>query len=268
MRNRKFLVGAGLTVVSLFAMVGVAQAAQTQTMTAAATNTKQDKKVPGGTGLHVDIKTTFPLGTPAAQGPNHTDLDLPRDFSFVPPVATCNPTQLQGTTTAAALGLCGPSQVGQGVATLCSPLGGCAATPGGGVPAVVTAFNGVPSGGSPQLILHTKPGGVAAATPPTILTGVLIPSPAGGQFGQRLSVTVPDTSSTGFDLVDFDTTINRIQTRKANKKKGKPAKFYINAKCSSRTWAFQETTTFNAGGGTATASASQPCTQKKTKKKK
>jgi hypothetical protein len=268
MRNSKFLMGAALTAVSVLAMAGVAQAVPTQTMTASATNTKQDKKVPGGTGLHVDIKTAYPLGTPAAQSASHTDLDLPRDFSFVPPAATCNPTQLQGTTTAAALALCGASQVGQGVATLCSPLGGCAATPGGGIPAVVTAFNGVPSGGSPQLILHTKPGGVAAATPPTILTGVLIPSPAGGVYGQRLSVTIPDTSSTGFDLVDFDTTINRIQTRKANKKKNKPAKFYINAKCSSRTWAFQESTTYNAGGGSASASTTTPCTQKKTKKKK
>jgi hypothetical protein len=268
MRNRKFLVGAGLTAVSLFLMVGVAQAAQTQTMTVSATNTKQDKKVAGGTGLHVDIKTTYPLGTPAAQSASHTDLDLPKDFAFVPPVAQCNPTQLAGTSTAQALALCGASQVGQGVATLCSPLGGCANTPGGGIPAVVTAFNGVPAGGSPQLILHTKPGGVAAATPPTVLTGVLIPSPAGPLYGQRLSVTVPDTSSTGADLVDFDTTINNIVTKKANKKKNKPAKHYINAKCSSRTWAFQETTTYNAGGGTASASATVPCTQKKTKKKK
>jgi hypothetical protein len=268
MRNRKFLVGAGLTVVSLFALVGVAQAAQTQTMTASATNTKQDKKVPGGTGLHVDIKTTYPLGTPAAQSASHTDLDLPRDYSFVPPAATCNPTQLQGTTTATALSLCGASQVGSGLATLCSPVLGCAGTPGGGIPAVVTAFNGVPSGGNPQLILHTKPGGVAASTPPTILTGVLIQSPAGGQFGKRLSVTVPDTSSTGFDLVDFDTTINKIVTRKANKKKHKAAKFYVNAKCSTRSWAFQQTTTYNAGGGSASASANQACTQKKTKKKK
>jgi hypothetical protein len=268
MRNRKSLVGAALAVTALFAMAGVAQAAQTQTMTVSATNTKQDKKVVGGTGLHVDIKTQYPLGTPAAQSANHTDLDLPKDFSFVPPTATCNPTQLQGQPTAQAIALCGPSQVGQGVATLCSPVLGCAGTPGGGIPAAVTAFNGVPSGGRPQLILHTKPGGVAAATPPTVLTGVLVPSPAGPLYGQRLSVTVPDTSSTGFDLVDFDTTINRIVTKKANKKKGKPAKFYINAKCSKKSWAFQETTTFNAGGGSASASATVPCTQKKTKKKK
>jgi hypothetical protein len=262
MRNRKFLVGAGLTVVSLFAMAGVAQAA-TQSTTVSATNTKQDAKVPGGTGLHVDIKTTFPPGTPAAQGPSHTDVDLPKDFSFVPPAATCNPTQLAGTTTAAALALCGAAKVGQGVATLCSPTVGCAGTPGGGIPAAVTAFNGVPSGGRPQLILHTKPGGLAAATPPAVLTGVLVPSPVGGVFGQRLSVTVPDTSSTGADLVDFDVTINRIVTRKANKKKHKPAKYYLNAKCSKKSWVFGVTTTFNAGGGTATSSATVPCKQKK-----
>ena len=134
--------------------------------------------------------------------------------------------------------------------------------------AVVSAFNGTPSGGNPTLVLHTKPGGIAAATPPTILTGVLVTSPVGGLYGKRLTVTVPDTSSTGLDLTDFQTTINKLVTKKANKKKHKPAKYYLNAKCSKKSWAFQTTTTFRAGGGSAVATATMPCKQKKSKKKK
>ena len=266
MRKHKYLVTGALTAVAAFAAVSVAQAAQTQSLTVSATNTKQDKKVLGGTGLHVDIKTTYPIGTPASQSASHTDLDLPKDFVFTPPTATCDPSKLAGTTTAQAQAACPGTQVGQGTAQLCSTVAGCGGAPS--VPAAVTAFNGVAQGGNPVLILHTKPGGLGAATPPTILTGVLIPSPAGGVYGKRLSVQVPDTSSTGLDLVDFDTTINRMVTKKANKKKHKAAKYYIGAKCSKKLWAFQETTTFNAGGGTANASATVPCKQKKSKKKK
>jgi hypothetical protein len=236
-------------------------------LTVIASPAKQDKKVPGGISMDVDIPTTFPPGTPANQSPSNTDLDLPRDFSFVPPTASCNPTSLTGTTTAQAQATCGAAIVGQGTATLCNPTVGCGGGPGA-VPATVTAFNGTPSGGNATLVLHTKPGGIAAATPPTILTGVLTTSPIGGLYGKRLVVTVPDTSSTGLDLVDFHTLINRIVTRKANKKKHKPAKYYLNAKCSKKLWAFQTTTTFRAGGGTAVANATQPCKQKKKKKKK
>jgi hypothetical protein len=268
MRNRKFLVGAALTVTAMFAAAGVAQAAITNTMTVQSHFIKQDKKTPGGTDLRVDIATQFPPGTPAAQSASNDDVDVARDFSFTPPAAVCNPTSLTGTTTAQAQATCGAAIVGQGTAMLCSPVVGCAGTPGGGVPATVTDFNGTPSGGNPTLVLHTKPGGVAAATPPTIITGVLVPSPAGALYGKRLAVTVPDTSSTGLDLVDFDTTLNRIVTRKANKKKHKPAKYYVMAKCSKKSWAFQETNTYRAGGGTATASATVACKQKKKKKKK
>jgi len=268
MRNRKFFIGVALAVTGALATAGIAQAAQTQTLTVSASNSKQDKKVPGGTNLHVDIKTQTPLGTPAAQSASHTDLDIAKDFSFVPPTATCNATQLAGTTTAQAQAVCGASIVGQGSGTLCSPVGGCGATPGGGIPVAITAFNATPSGGNAGLNLHAKPGGAAASAPPLVLTGTLVPSPAGALYGKRLSVDVPDSSGTGFNLVDFDTTINRIVTKKANKKKHKPAKYYISAKCSKKSWAFQSTTTFRAGGGSATASATIPCKQKKSKKKK
>jgi hypothetical protein len=262
MRNHKFLVGTVFAVTAMFATAAVAQAAITQTTTVSATPSKQNKKTPGAVSLHVDIKTQFPLGTPANQSPSHTDLDLPKDFSFTPPARTCNPTALTGTTTDQAKAACPGSQVGSGSAQLCNPTAGCAASPGGGpVPATVTAFNGIKSGGNATLVLHTKPNGVAQANPPVILTGTLVPSPLGGLYGKRLSVEIQDTASTQLDLVDFDTTIPKLKTKKA--KKGKPAKFYLMAKCSKKKWPYQTTTTFRNGGGSALSSATVPCKQKK-----
>lgn len=272
MRKSKYLVGMAVAVAASFAIASVAQAAITNTMTVSSTSTKQQKKTPGATDLHVDIKTAYSAGTPAAQSASHNDLDLSRNLSFNPPKGQCNPATLAGTSTATADAQCAAELVGTGTALLCSPLAGCAATPGGGgvgIPAVIHAYNGVPQGGNPVLVLHTKPGGAAAATPPAVLVGTLIQSPVGGVYGKRLSTEVPDTSSTGVDLVDFDVTIPKLKTVKANKKTGKPAKFYIMGKCdSSKSWAFTETNTYRAGGGTATASATVPCTQKATPKKK
>ena len=94
-----------------------------------------------------------------------------------------------------------------------------------------------------------------------ILTGTLVPSPLGGLYGKRLSVEIQDTASTGLDLVDFDTTIPKLKTKKATKTK--PAKFYIMSKCSKKKWAFATNTTFRAGGGSSASSATLACKQKK-----
>jgi hypothetical protein len=263
MRNRKFLVGAALVVTAMFATAAVAHAAITQRIaTVSATPSKQNKKTPGAVSFRIDIKTDYPTPTPSNQSASHTDLDLPKDFTFTPPARTCNPTSLTGTTTDQAKAACPGTQVGFGTAQLCNPTVGCAGTPGGGpVPATITAFNGVKSGANPSIILHTKPNGVAQANAPVILTGTLIPSPLGGLYGKRLSVEIQDTASTGLDLVDFDTTIPKLKTKKA--KKGKPAKFYIMAKCSKKKWPFATNTTFRAGGGSSASSALLRCKQKR-----
>jgi hypothetical protein len=142
------------------------------------------------------------------------------------------------------------------------------------VPAVVTAFNGVKSGGNPVLLLHTKPGGIAAATPPSILTGTLINSNIGNPYGKMLSTSIPDTAATGLHLTNFHVVLNKMKTvpgKVKKTKKGKkkiPPKFYISAKCSDKTWNFKETTYYRAGGTTQTADATQRCKQKKKKKTK
>jgi hypothetical protein len=247
MRKRKFLIGAVLGVVASLAVSGIASAAvQNQTYSSVAAKTKQDRKVRGPVGeFKTDVDTFYAGGfTPAA---NQTVLTFDRAFKFDPGnLDECNPASLVGQTSAGARSICGDSQVGQGTATV-TRLDGVA------LPAVVSAFNGVPSGGNPVILLHTDVSGV---TTKPILTGTL--------NGNVLTVSVPVTPGTV--ITHFDTSINQVKVKKANKKKGKPAKYYVSAKCNDGSWDHSETTTFT-DGSTKSSSFSQKC-KKKPKPKK
>jgi hypothetical protein len=246
MRKRKFLIGAVLGVVASLAISGVASAAvSNQTYSSVAAKTKQDRKARGPVGeFKTDVDTFYAGGfTPAAR---QTVLTFDRAFKFDPGnLDECNPASLVGQPSAGARSICGDAQVGQGTATV-TRLDGVA------LPAVVSAFNGVPSGGNPVILLHTDVSGV---TTKPILTGTL--------NGTVLTVDVPVTPGTV--ITHFDTTINQTVTKKANKKKGKPATYYIAAKCNDGSWDHSETTTFT-DGSTKSSSFSQKCKKKKKKK--
>lgn len=273
MRKRKYLIGATLALAASVAVSGVAQAAPTaQQLLVTVGAAKQDKKIKGPSDINVTVNTTETPG-PGEQFKTAatTNVDFDKDFAFTAGnLPQCNPTTLAGTTTDGAKAACPGAQVGSGDATLCSFLGGCGAT---SLPAVVTAFNGVPSGGAQTIILHTRVAPPANTT--TVLTGVLTNSPLGSPYGKRLVVTVPDTALTGLHLTHFFTgvPVTRTSSGKAasaakKKKKKKKATYYVSANCSDRTWDFREDTTFRGGAGNFTATTSVPCTQKKAKKKK
>ena len=280
MRKRKHVVGLTLALAASVALASVAQGAVTgQTLTTTVGPPKQfKKKPPGAVSLETTIATQSTPGTPNAQTASLNEFHLDRDFVInTGTLKTCNPTALVGTTTDTAKSTaCPGTQVGQGDASLCSSAAGCGAGPGV-VPAVVTAFNGVKSGGNPVLLLHTKPGGIAVNTPPSILTGTLVNSNIGNPYGKMLSTIVPDTAATGLHLTNFHVVLNKLKSgtgksasvaKKKKKKKKKKNLFYISAKCSDKTWNFKETTYYRAGGATQTAESTQACTQKKAKKKK
>ncbi len=196
-----------------------------------------------------------------------TTVDIDRDFTITPgKLPTCNATSLAGTTTDQANAACGRAKVGSGAATLCSAAAGCAGTPGGGVQGTVTAFNGQPSGGSPAIILHARFGPPANTT--TVLTGSFVPSPLGNPYGQRLVVQVPDTALTGLRLTHFQSAISKIVSVKANKKKGKPAKYFVMAKCSHKSWSFHSETNFRAGGGQRSATRRWPARRRRRRRSK
>jgi hypothetical protein len=271
MRKRKYVIGVIAGVVASLAVSGIAQGATSQSLTVTVGASKQERTVRGPADINVTVDSVVPAGTNVFQTAQQTVLTFDGDFDLgnTAQYPTCNPGVLANTTTAQANAACGPgaaggnSTVGSGNSTVCSALLGCG---GQSVPGVVTAFNGVPSGGNPQIILHNRIGPPVNVT--TVLQGVLT--------GGTLTVSVPDTSATGLHLTHFFTGVPILKTgtgkaassakKKKKKKKAAPV-YYITAKCSDGTWNTSETTTFRGGGATLSASTTTPCTQKPSKKK-
>ncbi|MFL5908145.1 MAG: hypothetical protein ACJ75Z_11205 [Solirubrobacterales bacterium] len=213
-----------------------------QTMTVVAQKTKQSKKTRGPVGsFAVDLATTY-----NGFGPRSTQAVLTFDPDYLfnaGKLPQCNAASLTGKDAAGARAACPKSIEGQGHATLTQSNGAT-------LPAVVTAFNGVKSGGNLTILLHTD---VQGSSTKPILTGTL-------SGGHTLTVLVPLTP--GIQITDFQVTINQLVTQK-KRVHGKVVKtFFISAKCSRGTWNHTETTTYE-GNVTQTHTASQKC--KKTK---
>jgi hypothetical protein len=247
MRKRNLVTGAVLAVAGSLAMTSFASGAVVnQTYDSTASKTKQDKKVRGPVGNFVtNVDTTYdavfsPTGV-------QTVLKFDSAFKFDPGnIPDCNPALITGQDAAGAKSICGASQVGQGAAVLRNTPTGTQTLQG-----VVTAFNGIPSGNAPVILLHTDIIGVATSP---ILTGTL--------NGTTLTVDIPPSP---FAITHFDTTVNQVRIKKANKKKGTPAKYYVSAKCNDGKWSHSETTTFS-DGSSKSASFEQKCKKKKPKK--
>ena len=260
MRKRNYLIGMAGALVLSVAVAGTAHAAGTltgQTIKATVSSPAQDKKAVGGiNSLKIEVDTTYSGTFPFTGKAINTKVDMPKDFVFTPPKAQCDPNTagFNTSTTEVAKSLCGPAQVGSGNARLA-----------GGVPgvtAVVTAFNGTTPEGLPTILLHSR----TSANTTTVLVGTLRPGTQGGPYGTTLDVVVPILPA-GFVITHFETTIPKLLTVKANKKKKKPAKYYVGAKCSKKVWAFQGRSTYD-NGATTTSAVTVPCKQKKAKKKK
>lgn len=267
MRKRNVMIGVAGALALSIATAGSAQAAGTlsgQTLEVTATAGKLDKKVHGPmSNLNVVVNTQYAGTTPPFAGKAiNTKVDFPKDFVFTAPTAQCDPnTPGFGTsTTESAKAACGPSQVGSGSANLAGAVAG--------VTAVVTAFNGTQPAGNPTILLHSR----TTAGTTTVLIGALEPG-LGGVYGRQLNVTVP-ILPLGFVITRFQTAIPQllvVKGKKANKKTGKkakPAKYYVGARCSTKSWSFQARSTYDNGATTTTNTVTQPCAQKKTKKKK
>src|SRR5262249_57271096 len=82
MRNRKYLIGALVGVLGVFAFSGIASAAPTgQTLQTTLSPPKQDKKAYGGVSLHNIISTTFD-NFATSQSPRTTTFTIPPDVKF------------------------------------------------------------------------------------------------------------------------------------------------------------------------------------------
>ena len=155
-------------------------------------------------------------------GTTRTQVDLDDDFKFTTKGLKQCRADLEGSTTADAIGACKSSKVGTGSAVVCvnNGFGGCVNS---GVPSVVTAFNGKPTGsGLPTLILHSRIE-FGPINQTTLLKGVLRDSPLGGDFGKRLDV--PVDLPVGTAITDFLVTVKKTFTVDGHKKR------YIAARC-------------------------------------
>jgi hypothetical protein len=218
-------------------MTGVASAASTQHIEASISPNKvPKKKFTKGVALTTHTFTTGASGvgpTPEIQAlPAETqtaDIDYDKNIKFTSKgLPQCDVNQLTGTTSDQALQLCGPSLVGTGTAKAeC----GNPVTPSQPLQindVVVNAFNGIPSGKDPTIILHSY---AASITTTTILVGTLGKSPTSG-FSQRLHVPVDPLAGGACTLTDFVVTVKKSYKAKDGKKKKKLN--YVSARCKSK----------------------------------
>jgi len=168
---------------------------------------------------------------------------------FTKGLATCDSTKLQSTSTEAALAACGNAKIGSGKASVLLPVGVQVFTE----PTTVTAFNGVPKGGKPVVLLHAY--GAAPVQTTLVLVGAVSNYNKEG-YGPRLQLDIPAIAGGTGALTDFQVTINKKFTYKGKKRS------FVSAKCSSKKLKARGAFTFK-DGETLTALSTQTCKQKK-----
>ena len=241
MRKRKYLIGALLSVVGALVVSSSASAAVTgQSLSVNLTPPKQQKKVFGPVGSMKTVVDTNYAPGPFSPTGTQTQLFFSKDIKFTPGnIPPCNLNLISTVPQSQSDATCGASTVGSGSATI----------NGGILTGKVAAYNGPTIGGSPTIGLHTDVfTGAGTDAFSTTLTGILNLS------ANTLTVSIPPT---GTAITHFETTINK---RKSGKKT-----FYVMARCKKKKWVNSETTTYN-DGSSQSASSTQKCKQKKSKK--
>ena len=196
--------------------------------------------------------TTAPDGVPSPSVSAVIDFDKGAKI-LSKGLPTCNPAVLQSVSTEIAEEKCGSAKIGSGVAHALLPTGSRVYE----IEQTVTAFNGVPQGGKPTVLLHSY--GTTPIQTTLVLVGTVTNFNKEG-FGPRLNVTIPLIAGGTGAIKDFTVTIN-----KKYKYKGKPASF-INAECDNKSFKTRSVFTYK-DGTSLEALHTQPCTQKPEPKK-
>jgi hypothetical protein len=280
MRKRKYSVLslAAIMAVGVTSIAWGAATGQRVDWKPAPSPSKQAKKKPKGpVTLGVETEGTYdnltvggPAGSPSShveRATIHFDKDLAYNSGTMP---NCTKTEINTLTTEPAKAQCPNSIVGQGSAEL----NGVA----GPAHAEVVAFKG---SNQNELLLHARAGPPINTT--NTLVGTIINSTKGGLYGKALDVKVDPLLAGTIVLLRFQTTINKVITKKAGKgskksakkkKKKKPNTYLLSMNCSDKTWNIAGDFQFvdSPGGSvenkTLTGSDTAPCKQKPTKKKK
>lgn len=229
MRNRKYLIGALVGVIGVFAFSSTASGVATsQTLQTTISPAKQSAKTFGGVSLHNIISTNFD-NFATSQSPKTTTFSIDPNVKFINGnVPACPLSSVQGKFDAQARAACPSSITGQGTVEV----------NGGAVGGKVTFF----SGGPTTIYVQTDIG--PGATSLTIIGSI--------QGRSLVFSNIPNTP--GLVLSKFDTTFNKRKTGKKS--------YYVNARCKKGKWATSESTNFYSGE-TQSASSSMKCKAKK-----
>lgn len=166
---------------------------------------------------------------------------------------TCDASLLQSTSTEAALEACKKAKIGGGTGTADLVVG----TKIFPVTTTITAFNGVPSGGKPVILLHTYSQVPIQTT--LVLVGTVKNFNKEG-FGPRLDVSIPLIAGGQGAVTGF-----QVKIAKKFRYKGK-VRSYVSASCPTKTMKTRGKFIFR-DGESLTPSVKQRCTQKSEKKK-
>ncbi len=208
---------------------------------------KLSKTTPTAASLMVTTKTSTTTAANGVPSPAvHVTFDFDKNAKlFTKGIPTCDPAKLQSTSTEVALQLCGNAKIGTGHAAALIPVGQQV------VPATqtVTAFNGVPQGGKPVVLLHTY--GTTPVQTTLVLNGTVSNYGKEG-YGPRLDLEVPLIAGGTGALTEFE-----VKIKKNFRYKGKPRSF-VTAKCTSGKLKARGAFTFK-DGETLTALSTQSC---------
>jgi hypothetical protein len=250
-----FLAAAGVSLALAFP--GVALGTGTQGIQAGF-SPKANGNVVFGQSIALDDKKFSKKGTlrtrvflsdvmPPVPAVSHVDIDFAAEGRITTKgIPTCDSADIEGLTNADAIAACKKAQLG----------GGTASAFGIAQPGPLAAFNGPKQGGNPTILLHSN------VVIPITLTGVITDSPAGPQYGNRLSVQVQPTVPAGIAITNFDTTVSKvIKPTKKKRKRKKRTLSYVSARCTDGTAQFQGTFDYS-NFPTQTVQTTQPCTVK------
>jgi hypothetical protein len=261
MRKRFILIASLVALVAIAIPVSAAIAGETvtgpdnntQSIEASVTPKVLYKKTAKPASLFVDVKTGATSGIPSPAV--HDLIDFDQNLSLATKgLPTCSASQLQNTSTEAAEKACGEAKIGAGSATTVLPLGTLYTEP-----TKVTAFNGVPQGGKPVVLLHAY--GTSPLQTTLVLVGTVSSYGKEG-YGPRLDVTVPPIAGGVGVITDFNVKIQKSWTYKGKKMS------FVSAKCpASKKLKYRGAFTY-ADGTTITATHTQACTPKAEPKKK
>lgn len=190
--------------------------------------------------------TTDPNGVPSPA--IHAVIDFDKNaVLYTKGLPTCSPNQVTGKSTEEAERACKAAKIGSGKA-----IAYLKSSRVYEVPQVVTAFNGVPKGGKPVVVLHTY--GTTPLQTSLVLVGTVSNYGKEG-YGPRLDLEIPLIAGGTGALKEFQVSINRKWRYKGLQRS------FISAKCpNSRHLKARGKFTFR-DGESLTALSKQTCKQ-------